>query len=412
LESCIFWEFRILIKREVIIMKYRPLGRTGLKVSEIAIGTEYLVNAPKSIIKEVVQKAVEAGCNYFDILFDNPDYLDGFGEALEGIRDKVIIAAHLPTLDSIDKCKAKFNDFMNRVKCGYVDVLFISCCDREEVYEAVTDLSGELVPEIKIRTLGQDFQLLQHGGHLKFAKELQEKGLARHLGFSTHVLPTAMRAIKDGYFDVLMFPINPIFDTLPGKAGAEELNELWDLSINHDKVEISTERKELHKLCMHTETALIAMKPFAAGWLFNPELNAGITSIKIISYILSQSGVTTMVPGVANLEQLEDCLKYIGANDEEKDFSEMISKLRWNPKDCCMYCSHCQPCSSNIDIAKVNKLYDSAVKYGMNEKLAKEYNALDCKADSCIACGDCIKRCPFGIDARDRMIKAAELFKI
>lgn len=393
-------------------MKYRDLGKTGLKASEIGIGTEYLVKAAKGDIKDVVKTAVDAGCNYFDILFDNPEYLDSFGEALEGIRDKVIITAHIFTLDPIEKCKGKFEDFLNRVKCGYVDILFISCCDREEVYNAVTDLSGKLSDEINIRTLGQDYVLKQHGGHLKYAKELQEQGSVKYLGFSTHVLPTAIRAVKDGYFDLLMFPINPIFDALHGKAGMENLNELWELSIEHKKIEISEERKELHKLCMHTQTGLIAMKPFAGGWLLKPDLNANITAIKLLSYTLSQSGVTTVIPGVSNLDQLKSCLKYIEASNEEKDFSEMLSQLKWNPKDRCMYCSHCQPCKAGIDIAQVNKLYDLSVEYGINEVIKNEYDSLASKAEDCLNCGECTSRCPFGINVPDRMKKASEMIGV
>jgi len=295
------------------------------------------------------------------------------------------------------------------VKCDYVDILFLSCCDREEVYSAVTDLSGRLVDEIRIRTLGQDYFLKQHGGHLKYAKELQQSGKARYLGFSTHVLPTAFRAVNDGFFDVLMFPVNPIFDALPGKAGMENLNEMWELAIEHNKIEISNERKELHKLCMHTQTGLVAMKPFAGGWLFNPDLNADITAARLLSYALAQSGVTTVVPGVSDLNQLESCLKYLDASNEEKDFSKILSLLKWNPKDSCMYCNHCQPCKAGIDIAKINKLYDLSVKYGMNEVIKKEYKAIEQKPINCLGCGDCISRCPFGIDVPDRMVKASQV---
>lgn len=391
-------------------MKYRELGRTGLKVSEIGIGTEYLVKANKAVIKDVVSAAVEAGCNYFDVLFDNPDYLDGFGEAFDGIRDKVIITAHIPVLDSIEKYKERFNDFLNRVKCEYVDIQFISCCDREEVYNAVADPAGQTVEEIRIRTMGQDYILKQHGGHLKYARTLQEQGKVKHLGFSTHVLPTAIRAIKDGYFDVLMFPVNPIFDALPGKAGMENLTELWDLAVGYKKIGISEERKELHKLSMLTQTGLIAMKPFAGGWLFNPDLNADITAVQLLSYALSQTGVTAVVPGVGNINQLKSCLKYLDASKEEKDFSCMLTKLNWNPKDKCMYCNHCQPCRAGIDIAQINKLYDLAARYGMNEVIKKEYNAIENKPSRCIGCGDCTSRCPFGINVPDRMKIASEMF--
>ena len=44
-------------------MEYRKLGRTGLKVSEIGLGTEYLNQQPRRIVTSVVQHAIEQGVN-------------------------------------------------------------------------------------------------------------------------------------------------------------------------------------------------------------------------------------------------------------------------------------------------------------------------------------------------------------
>ena len=50
-------------------MKLRTLGRTGLEVSEIGLGTEYLLRQPTKIVRSVIQEAIENGINYFDIVF-------------------------------------------------------------------------------------------------------------------------------------------------------------------------------------------------------------------------------------------------------------------------------------------------------------------------------------------------------
>lgn len=47
-------------------MKYRKLGKTGLDVSIIGLGTEYLNRKPRKTVISIVHEAIERGVNYFD----------------------------------------------------------------------------------------------------------------------------------------------------------------------------------------------------------------------------------------------------------------------------------------------------------------------------------------------------------
>ena len=48
-------------------MNYRNLGRTGLKVSTICLGTmQFGWSADEAMAYNVMDKAVELGCNFFD----------------------------------------------------------------------------------------------------------------------------------------------------------------------------------------------------------------------------------------------------------------------------------------------------------------------------------------------------------
>ena len=76
-------------------MKYRNLGRSGLKVSVIGLGTnQFGGKVGKEETREIIHKAVDLGIN----LFDTADvYKEGrseeyIGEAIQGIRDRVLIA--------------------------------------------------------------------------------------------------------------------------------------------------------------------------------------------------------------------------------------------------------------------------------------------------------------------------------
>ena len=76
-------------------MKKRRLGRTNLKVSEISLGTEYLIDVSRDTVVEVVSEAIDNGVNYIDMLFAPAHHRDNFGAALIGKRDSVFLSGHL-----------------------------------------------------------------------------------------------------------------------------------------------------------------------------------------------------------------------------------------------------------------------------------------------------------------------------
>lgn len=76
-------------------MKTRKLGKTGLDVGIVGLGTEYLHKRSRETVVSVVREAIERGVNYIDLVFTFPEYLDHLGAALKGQRDRVIITGHL-----------------------------------------------------------------------------------------------------------------------------------------------------------------------------------------------------------------------------------------------------------------------------------------------------------------------------
>jgi predicted aldo/keto reductase-like oxidoreductase len=77
-----------------------------------------------------------------------------------------------------------------------------------------------------------------------------------------------------------------------------------------------------------------------------------------------------------------------------------------------MYCNHCQPCPSRIDVAALTKYLDIA---RINEAdipptAVQHYRALEKHGSDCVACGSCENRCPFSVPVIKNMEKAAALF--
>ncbi|MCX7774087.1 MAG: aldo/keto reductase, partial [Clostridia bacterium] len=77
-------------------MEYRQLGKTGMRVSTLGLGMEYLqAEVSRQTVISVVHKAIDEGINYFDLLGCSPEVQDNFGAAFRGFRDKVHLAGHL-----------------------------------------------------------------------------------------------------------------------------------------------------------------------------------------------------------------------------------------------------------------------------------------------------------------------------
>ena len=126
-------------------MEYRTLGRTGVQVSAISLGTEYLINQSSEHVSSVIHEAIAQGINYFDLFFAQPRFRDHMGAAFKGYREKVNLVAHLGAIErdgqydrSRDLAVAErfFDDFLTRYHTDYVDVLMVHNIDEQAEYDA------------------------------------------------------------------------------------------------------------------------------------------------------------------------------------------------------------------------------------------------------------------------------------
>jgi len=340
-------------------------------------------------VVSVVHEAIEHGINYIDLLFAFPEYRDNFGAALQGRRERLILAGHLgSTLKDGQYCKTRsakksepfFLDLLSRLGTDYVDIVFLHNFDTVKGYDSM----------IKPR------------GLMDLARRFQQEGKARFIGISGHSIAVATKAIESGLIDVLMFPVNLAGNAMPG-------------------------RKELLSLCAKRGVGLVAMKPFAGGKLlrkgttrlaryqiggeaYKQKIPADITPAQCLSYVLAQAGVCTTIPGVKDNAELTAALHTLEAGDAERDYSAIISEFGRYVEGECVYCNHCLPCPAVIDIGQINRLVDTA-QQGMSEGLRLAYDTLPVKALACTECGVCVERCPFGVDVISKMRQAVESFE-
>ena len=76
-------------------MKYRDLGDTGIKVSEIAFGAEFLVERPYEDTEELIKACEANGINFVDCWMSELDVRSHLGKAIKGNRENWVIQGHI-----------------------------------------------------------------------------------------------------------------------------------------------------------------------------------------------------------------------------------------------------------------------------------------------------------------------------
>ena len=178
------------------MIPYRPLGRTGERVSAIGIGGYHLGKAylQESESIRIVRSAIDSGVSFLD---NSWDYYDGQSELRMGkaLRDGYRHRAFLMTkIDGRDKTTAarQLDESLRRLQTDYVDLL--------QHHEVIR--------------LDDPDRIFAADGAMEAALEAKQAGKVRYIGFTGHKSPQIhlkMLRIAEGYgfhFDTVQLPLN------------------------------------------------------------------------------------------------------------------------------------------------------------------------------------------------------------
>lgn len=379
-------------------MRYRMLGRTGLEVSEIGFGAEWMEKKSAAEVKAVTDACAEAGINILDCWMAGPEVRSNLGAAIAGARDRWIIQGHIGSTwqdgqyvrtRDMDKVRPAFEDLLARLGTDHVELGMIHYVDDVDEYEDI--MAGDFIA---------------------YVRDLKAAGTVRHIGLSTHSPQVAKLAALSGEIEAVMFSVNPAFDLLPATAS---LDEAFTFAYDDALKGMDPARAELYALCEREGVGLTVMKGYAGGRLFSAETSpfgVALTPAQCIHYALTRPAVASIMAGFDAVGHVADACAYETASDEERDYA---SALAGAPRHAyfgqCTYCGHCAPCPSGIDIATVNKFLDLALMQAeVPASVRAHYEALDANAADCTGCRSCEPRCPFGVSVAERMEQAEKLF--
>ena len=251
-------------------MNYRRLGKTGLQVSEIGFGGEWLERHPEAESVDLIRYASAQGINILDCWMADPKSRDIIGKGIRENRGQWYIQGHIGSAWKDEQyfrtrdtkyVRPAFEDLLKRLQTDYIDLGMIHYVDSEREWEQI-----------------------QHSEYLDYIMELKNSGAIRHIGISSHNPKVAIQAAESGYVEMILFSINPAFDMLPASEDADIMfAEEYAAGLKG----IDADRAKLYRVCEQNDVGITVMKAFAGGRLFDAKrspFGVSLTPVQCIHY--------------------------------------------------------------------------------------------------------------------------------
>ena len=334
-------------------MKYVTLGKTGLKAAVVSFGGIPIQRSDAANTKAVVDKLEQYGMNYIDTARGYTVSEEYLGAALEGRRDKFILATKSMARDK-ESMARDIETSLKNLRTDHIDVY-----------------------QIHNLPMGQIDQVFGPGGAWEALLEAKAAGKIGHLGVTAHNVDALKKMLElhGDQIETVMFPYN-IVET----HGHEVLKRAREMGIG-----------------------TIAMKPLAGGNLENWDL--------AMRFIAASGVIDISIPGMGSPEEADRNAAVdmtAPLTREELEACDAIRKELGN--EFCRRCGYCAPCPNGINIPGCFLMANYARRYGLADWAKARYDAMQYHAGSCVQCGACEKRCPYNLPIRDMLTKVADLF--
>ncbi len=324
-------------------------------------------------VSEMVDLFMEAGGTYFDTAFAYQGSEEAIRKALveRYPRDSYTLASKLiiqpASTISVEEAKQETMTSLERSGAGYFDYYLVHAIQRG------------------------NWQKYEEYGIWDYVKELKEKGLIKHYGFSFHADPELLIELLERHPDAefVQLQINYADWENPGVASRRN----WEI-------------------CKQYGKPVTVMEPVKGGILADPIdtvkeiLKAADPDASYASWALrfvaSKDNMLAVLSGMSSLEQMKDNLSFMKdfkplTEEEEKVIAKAQEALDNDKSIPCTACHYCtKGCPMNIPIPEIFNV-ENRKKGSPEFRVKREYTIVTAdkgKASDCIQCGQCEAACP------------------
>jgi len=375
-------------------MQYRKFGNTGVQISALGFGCmrlpeiqqedgTWIVDQQKT--DQMLHRAYELGVNYFDtaLYYCHHNSEIAVGKALKPIRDQVYVSTKCP-LERVKKTEdfeKVLDESLSKLDMEYVDFYHFWGINQKEFDEIIVPL-----------------------GLMDEALRLKAAGKIRHISFSFHDTPEALKHIIDNGY------------------------ALESVLLQYNLLDRANE--EMIQYAARKGLGVVVMGPVGGGRLAAPtelaqKLGTGnLNTYELaLRFVLGNPGVCCALSGMQTVDMVEQnaavgALEVPMTQEQWHQAGESMENLKKFSELYCTGCNYCQPCPKGIGIPKIFQAYTYHNVYGLHELAKKTYRKYlenekepGVTSAECIDCGMCEGKCPQHLKIRDLLKKVEPILE-
>ena len=368
--------------------RFRDLGSTGYKVTEIGFGAMNMRDP------ELVHAAIDNGINYIDTAHS---YMRGVNEEIIGSvmktkRDKIFLTTKISGREP-ENMPQMIETSLRRLQTDHVDLLLLH----------------------NIRSSDQ----ILDNAILKIFDDARQKGYTRFVGFSTHNFQDEISnaALQSEFWEAVLV----VYNYLSPPETAESIQKVRDAGLavigmkNLLRME-SRPRDESRDTNRQSQPRRQGPRREPIEDIREDKTSETTPQQALLKWVLNNPNVDTIIPGMTTFEHLADDIAVMGMKltfDDQRIIRQYSESIRNHYCHGLSGCSGCKDkCPRGVEIHEINRCLGYAYGYGNLDLAYENYRELprSNRVDICSGCDECAVKCVNGLYLTENIQKARELF--